>query len=49
MLVLDVVESQVMKKKPFLWLGAFVLVGMTAGAGAGAAYYWLQATNQPLR
>lgn len=47
MLVLDVVESQVMKKKPFLWLGAFVLVGMTAGAGAGAAYYWLQATNQP--
>lgn len=36
-----------MKKRPFLWVGMLLLVSITAGASAGAAYYWLQATSQP--
>lgn len=36
-----------MKVKPVLIVGTVVLVGLAAGAGAGAAYYWMQATAVP--
>ncbi|QQE66733.1 hypothetical protein GFS31_34340 [Leptolyngbya sp. BL0902] len=36
-----------MKVKPVLIVGTVVLVGLAAGAGAGAAYYWMQATALP--
>jgi hypothetical protein len=34
-----------MKVKPVLIVGTVILVGLAAGAGAGAAYYWMQATT----
>lgn len=44
----DVVASQKpMKVKPVLIVGTVVLVGISAGLGAGAAYYWMQATALP--
>jgi hypothetical protein len=36
-----------MKVKPVLIVGTVVLVGLAAGAGAGAAYYWMKATALP--
>lgn len=36
-----------MKVKPVLIVGTVILVGLAAGAGAGAAYYWMQATALP--
>lgn len=36
-----------MKVKPVLIVGTVMLVGLAAGAGAGAAYYWMQATALP--
>ena len=36
-----------MKVKPVVILGTVALVGLAAGAGAGAAYYWRQATALP--
>lgn len=33
-----------MKVKPVLIVGTVVLVGLAAGAGAGATYYWMKAT-----
>lgn len=36
-----------MKVKPVLIVGTVVLVGLSAGLGAGAAYYWMQATALP--
>lgn len=36
-----------MKVKPILIVGTVVLVGLSAGLGAGAAYYWMQATASP--
>jgi hypothetical protein len=36
-----------MKVKPVLIIGTVVLVGLAAGAGAGAAYYWMQARDLP--
>ncbi len=36
-----------MKVKPVLIIGTVVLVGLAAGAGAGAAYYWMQTRDLP--
>lgn len=36
-----------MKVKPVVIVGTVILVGLAAGAGAGAAYYWRQATALP--